>query len=96
MTLVILCVVDQEVAISQVFEPPVEGKRWYHRFSALTATAEKNKMPGVLATEKELRAEEVRRLKQRVRRPRVEPGGATTDNCGGKAGRTTRPPQLRR
>jgi general secretion pathway protein D len=32
--------------------------------AALTATAEKNKMPGVMATEKELRAEEVQRLKQ--------------------------------
>ena len=32
--------------------------------AALTATAEKNKMPGVRATEKELRTEEVQRLKQ--------------------------------
>jgi general secretion pathway protein D len=32
--------------------------------AALTATAEKNKMPGVRATEKELREEEVKRLKQ--------------------------------
>ncbi len=32
--------------------------------AALTATAEKNKMPGVMATEKELRSEGVRRLKQ--------------------------------
>jgi type II secretory pathway component GspD/PulD (secretin) len=32
--------------------------------AALTARAEKNKMPGVLATEKEIRNEEVQRLKQ--------------------------------
>ena len=32
--------------------------------AALTATAEKNKMPGVRATEKEMRSEEVQRLKQ--------------------------------
>ena len=32
--------------------------------AALTATAEKNKMPGIRATEKELRGEEVQRLKQ--------------------------------
>jgi general secretion pathway protein D len=32
--------------------------------AALTATAEKNKMPGVKATEKELRAEDAQRLKQ--------------------------------
>jgi len=32
--------------------------------AALTATAEKNKMPGVRATEKELRGDEIRRLKQ--------------------------------
>ena len=32
--------------------------------AALTATAEKNKMPGIRATEKELRSEEVQRLKQ--------------------------------
>ncbi|HVM46873.1 MAG TPA: secretin N-terminal domain-containing protein [Candidatus Acidoferrum sp.] len=34
--------------------------------AALTATAEKNKMPGVLATEKELRSEDAERLKQAV------------------------------
>ena len=32
--------------------------------AALTATAEKNKMPGVMATEKELRSDEVKKLKQ--------------------------------
>jgi hypothetical protein len=32
--------------------------------AALTARAEKNKMPGVLATEKEIRSEEAQRLKQ--------------------------------
>jgi type II secretory pathway component GspD/PulD (secretin) len=32
--------------------------------AALTARAEENKMPGVLATEKEIRNEEVQRLKQ--------------------------------
>jgi type II secretory pathway component GspD/PulD (secretin) len=32
--------------------------------AALTATAEKNKMPGVLATEKELRSDDVKKLKQ--------------------------------
>jgi general secretion pathway protein D len=32
--------------------------------AALTARAEKNKMPGVLATEKEIRSEEAKRLKQ--------------------------------
>ena len=32
--------------------------------AALTATAEKNKLPGIRATEKELRGEEVQRLKQ--------------------------------
>ena len=32
--------------------------------AALTATAEKNKMPGVRSTEKELRDEEVQRLKR--------------------------------
>jgi hypothetical protein len=32
--------------------------------AALTARAEKNKMPGILATEKEIRSEEAQRLKQ--------------------------------
>jgi len=32
--------------------------------AALTAAAEKNKMPGVRATEKELRSDEVQKLKQ--------------------------------
>jgi len=35
--------------------------------AALTATAEKNKMPGVLATEKELRGEDAQRLKEAVK-----------------------------
>jgi type II secretory pathway component GspD/PulD (secretin) len=32
--------------------------------AALTATAEKNKMPGVRASEREIRAEETQRIKQ--------------------------------
>jgi general secretion pathway protein D len=41
--------------------------------AALTAVAEKNKMPGVRATEREIRAEETRRLKQADSADKVNP-----------------------
>ena len=41
--------------------------------AALTARAEKNKMPGVLATERELRGENVRRLKQAQTGDKADP-----------------------
>ena len=41
--------------------------------AALTAVAEKNKMPGVRAAEKELRADEMQRLKQADQAEKVSP-----------------------
>ena len=41
--------------------------------AALAATAEKNKMPGVRATEKEMREDENRRLKQADKEEKANP-----------------------
>ena len=50
--------------------------------AALTARAEKNKMPGVLATERELRGETVRRLKQAQTGDKADPPPAGLQEPG--------------